>query len=350
MEKLICKECGEIFEYEKLGSCRAQLRRHLISEHKMSIVDYIVKHEYNGIHPLCPCGCGKKLNLKSKSWTFNKYFSDTCYGNLVKACNEEVRKQYFDTHKKDFDIVKYYETRYDRKTFEEAFLLLNTNEFTLADIAKTYNIDKRTLKKVWLAMKITTQEELKERLEYNKYKLSHVHNTSYFQNNENVLSWVYSMIKTKPGKYTIHNLIKLYNKTFPEKPCGKSDNALAKSLLDVYGEEVDMLLATGYHSSEEYNFFIILNNYFSKYKIKLGKRFVLDNTYVYYDFMIGNKLLIEYDSVGKFHTDEYEITQDIKKENFAIENGYHFLRLTKSDTLKIETLLNIKNILENEIN
>ena len=90
------------------------------------------------------------------------------------------------------------------------------------------------------------------------------------------------MIKTNPGKYTIHNLIKLYNKTFPEKPCGKSDNALAKSLLDVYGEEVDMLLATGYHSSEEYKFFIILNNYFSKYKIKLGKRFVLDNTYVYY--------------------------------------------------------------------
>ena len=350
MEKLICKECGKIFEYKKLGSCRAQLRRHLISEHKMSIVEYVVKHEYNGIHPLCPCGCGNKLNLKSKSWSFNKYFSDTCYGNLVKACNEEIRKQYFDTHKKDFDVVKYYETRYDRKTFEEAFLLMKTGEFTLSDVAKTYNIDKRTLKKVWIAMKIVTSDELKNELENNKYKLSHIHNISCFQNNENILSWIYSMIKTHPGKYTIHNLIKQYNKTFPDKPCAHSDVALAKTLTEVYGDEIDILLATGYHSSEEYKFFVILNNYFSTYNVKLGKRFVLENSYIYYDFMIGKKLLIEYDSDGKFHKEEGEIIRDVKKEKFALENNYKFLRLTKSDTLKIETLLNIKNILENEFN
>lgn len=48
MEKLICKECGKVFEYEKMSSCRAQLRVHIEKEHNMKLEDYIVKHEYGG--------------------------------------------------------------------------------------------------------------------------------------------------------------------------------------------------------------------------------------------------------------------------------------------------------------
>lgn len=48
MEQLICKECGKVFEYKTLASCRCQLTRHIREAHHMSILDYIVKHEYGG--------------------------------------------------------------------------------------------------------------------------------------------------------------------------------------------------------------------------------------------------------------------------------------------------------------
>lgn len=63
MQKLTCEICGQVFEYEKLSSCRAQLTRHLDVSHKIKLEDYIVKYYYNGHHPICPCGCGEKLHL-----------------------------------------------------------------------------------------------------------------------------------------------------------------------------------------------------------------------------------------------------------------------------------------------
>ena len=47
-----------------------------------------------------------------------------------------------------FDVAKYYEDRYDRDTFTQAYNLFASKEACLTDVAKQYRIDKRTLKKV----------------------------------------------------------------------------------------------------------------------------------------------------------------------------------------------------------
>lgn len=304
-----------------------------------------------GKRPVCPCGCGHELNLRNggKRWEFTKYYADTCYGRLVKSCNDAIIQHSKLCEKKDFDVVQYYESKYDRKTYEEAFKLLKTKEFSLVDIAQSYKIDKRTLKKVWLAMGITDSEELTELLEYTKYKLSVQHNNATLSQDENMMSWMYNMIKTHPAKYTIHQLLKLYNHTYPDKPCMKSDVPIAQSLIKIYGDEVDFLLAKGYHSSEEYTLYTIFKHYLPDYRIKMGKRFILDGDYIYYDFCIGSRVLIEYDSSGKFHQDDCK-EQDIKKEKFAIENGYTFIRLTKKESQDIKFLFKLQKLLANETN
>ena len=349
MEKLICKECGKVFEYGKLSSCRSQLTRHLIEEHSMSIEDYVVKHEYNGIHPKCPCGCGHDLKLKTGGhrWEFNKYYSDTCYGSLVRKCNAEVLKNYNETHKNKFDIVKYYETHYDRKTYEEALGLLKSKEFTLTDISKTYKIDKRTLKKVWLALKLIDVNELTELLEYTKYKMPVQSKNDCAFNNDEIMSWCYNLIKTFPCKYTAHSLVREFNKAHKDNQTQHSGEVIVRGLRKVYGDEIEMYLAEGFHSSEEYKFYEILRFYLKDYSIKLGKKFILENGYyIYYDILVGSRLLIEYDSDGYFHKDEKAKEKDTNKEQFAIDNGYKFLRLTKNDILDINTVIKIKNILE----
>ena len=351
MEKIVCKECGKVFEYPKLSSCKAQLKRHIREEHKMSILDYVVKHEYGGKRPICPCGCGHPLNLSQSRdrWKFTKYYADTCYGRLVRQCNDEVLKQYKETHKRDFDLTKYYEANYDRETYQEAFDMLKTKQFSLSDVSKSFQIDKRTLKKVWLALKITDVSELNEILDYTKYHLSTLNRPSNTVNDDNVLSWTYNLIKKFPGKYTPHSLKNAYNECHKESPTNKSSETITKALYKTYGDEIELYLSNGFHSSEEYKFYEILSFYLPDYRIKLGKKFVLEDNYVFYDIMVGSKLLIEYDSDGFFHTSEESANKDINKEKFAKENGYKFLRLTKTDILDINTIIKIKNLLSDEI-
>ena len=59
----------------------------------------------------------------------------------------------------------------------------------------------------------------------------------------------------------------------------------------------------------------------------------------------NNKLMIEYDGVGFYHSDQETIEYDIKKENFAKEKGYNFIRLSYKDIHNIETLLKIKELI-----
>lgn len=353
MEKIICKECGKIFEYAKISSCKAQLKRHIREEHHMSILEYVVKHDYNGERPVCPCGCGHELNLSQGGdrWKFTKYYADTCYGRLVRSCNEEVLKQYKASHINDFNVTKYYETHYDKKSYKESYELLKSKEYSLTDISEIYKIDKRTLKKVWIGLGITTADELKSLLEYTKYNLSTSKNPKNTDNDEDMLTWLYLFLKNYPGKYTVNSLKKTYNKYHNDNPTTKNNISIIRALHKRYGDEIDIYLAKGFHSSEEYIFYQILKFYLPNYIIKLGKDFLTDDgKIIYYDILIGSRLLLEYDSDGFFHEQEYSIKNDNFKEKFAKENGYIFLRLTKTDIQNIETITKIKNILEDEIN
>lgn len=51
-----CLECGiKLKSHKKL--------MHHISIHNMTYEDYHIKHKFNGVHPLCKCGCGNKVKL-----------------------------------------------------------------------------------------------------------------------------------------------------------------------------------------------------------------------------------------------------------------------------------------------
>ena len=60
-----CHECNDVEMDEN------SLGKHLRS-HKMLLVDYIIKHELNGIHPVCECGCGEETKWINSIRSFSK--------------------------------------------------------------------------------------------------------------------------------------------------------------------------------------------------------------------------------------------------------------------------------------
>lgn len=346
MVTLKCEICGKEFTYEKETSCKVQLRSHLKKDHQIELEDYIVKYKYRGEHPICPCGCGKKLHLRKggQSWEFNKYATDTCYGRMVKSNNQKINSQ-LKPEIKEFSIKDYYKQHYDEKTFKEAFLLFSGKETPLTDVAKQYNIDKRTLKKVWIALEICTEKDITELTDFYRYNFV-VESKGFIETeSNNSYTWMYLLIKANPQKYTIHSLVKYYNDKHDDK-ITKSAETIYKNLKRLYGDEIDIYLSYGIHSNEEYEFYQVLKFYFPEIGnlIVLGKKFELASGYIVYDYLINKTILVEYDSVGKYHNDS-EKERDQLKESFAKENGYKFLRLTKEDVKNPETINKIKQLI-----
>lgn len=157
---------------------------------------------------------------------------------------------------------------------------------------------------------------------------------------------MYLLIKTHPQKYTIHSLVKYYNDKHDNK-LNSSVSTIYKNLKRLYGDEIDIYLSYGLHSNEEYEFYQVLKFYFPEFgnMIILGKKFELKEESIIYDLFLNKTLLIEYDSVGTYHKTKKERFQDTLKENFAKENGYKFLRLTKEDTKNPKTIDKIKHLI-----
>ena len=75
LEKTIpCKECDEKFDTEhKLGL-------HLKFTHNMTRHDYILKHDLNGIHPVCKCGCEQEVgHIKVHPYFITSFYFKDIY-------------------------------------------------------------------------------------------------------------------------------------------------------------------------------------------------------------------------------------------------------------------------------
>lgn len=59
MKKLVCKECAEA-----VANTNNVLARHVRSIHGIEWEEYVVRHEHDGVWPVCGCGCGQKLPWK----------------------------------------------------------------------------------------------------------------------------------------------------------------------------------------------------------------------------------------------------------------------------------------------
>lgn len=340
MEVLKCEICGRKFEYKKLSSCRAMLTRHLREKHNMTTEEYQIKLN-NGIHPQCMCGCGEYVKWNSKKWCWNKYYADSHVGKLNNILSQEIKDKLKKTNKVKFNLKYYYENKYDKLIADESLKDFLSKEYTLDDLSNKYGLDKRTLKKMWFELQMIDDETYTDITTYLKYKLSSQKRTDKNLLNSNYYSWAYALLKEHPQKYTINSLINEYNKNNVNKI---PTNAFLfyKQMKDIYGDEIDIFLVKGYHSKEEYAFYEILKFFLPEAKIKVGFKITDEKYSPIYDMCINNTHIIEYDSTGKFHSNDEQKSNDLIKEKKAIEMGYKFMRLNYSDIHNINIIKEIE--------
>jgi hypothetical protein len=72
-----CLEC-----HNKVATTQNGLSLHLKRQHSLEYVEYIIKHEFGGTHPVCQCGCKNKL-----IWRKGKGFGKFLHGH-----NRRIKK------------------------------------------------------------------------------------------------------------------------------------------------------------------------------------------------------------------------------------------------------------------
>lgn len=78
-----CLEC-----LQNVAATQNGLSLHLKRQHSLEYVEYIVKHEYQGSHPLCQCGCKNKL-----VWRKGKGFGRFLHGHNRRAKKAKKDKE-----------------------------------------------------------------------------------------------------------------------------------------------------------------------------------------------------------------------------------------------------------------
>lgn len=341
MEKITCKVCGTVFEYEKISSCRAILSRHLKEVHNLTPEEYQLKYYCNNIQPKCACGCGEKVKWNQKKHTWNKYVSDSHVGKINSDIAAAIHNNMKKCQRITVDLKQYYKNKYDNDIAIKSLNDFLSKEYTLSDLSDKYKLDKRTLKKMWFELDLIKPEQYSEIICFLKYNLSSKKVKESKLLNCSCYVWVYSLLKEYPQKYTINSLINEYNKNnFDKIP----NNAVSfyKQLKEIYGDEIDILLCKGYHSKEEYQFCEILKFFIPSINLKIGFKINNERYAPIYDICINNTHIIEYDSKGVFHKSDEEKKKDLEKEQLAVDLGYKFLRLTYNDIHDIEIIKKIK--------
>lgn len=346
--ELKCEICGKVFTHNEERYCQANLTRHIKSDHKMEIYDYIVKYKYNNEPPLCACGCGNPVKL-NKGWNMNKYFSDS---HVIKS--KESLEKSKQIRKETFEPSKYYSEKYDINIFIKSLEDFRTKEYSLIDLSKKYQLDKRTIKGAWFKLNLISIDEFNEIANYTKYKLSALKKVENNSNSSSVYAYLYNLVKMYPGKYNKHSMVTYYNLNNIEK-ITKTPDSIFKDMYRLYGDDFVICLHSGYHSKEEYDFYTILKFYFPQIKIEFGKKIEHEKGYSIFDICIGDKLLIEYDSDGTYHQDDYQLGNDEYKNNLIENMKYDLMRINKNMVKDINLITKIKkycddNIYGNNIN
>lgn len=146
------------YETEDWSTIQLQKRDliyHIIKIHNISYEKYIVDTEYNGISPVCFCGCGSKTEFHKGK--FFKYYKDHknhiigLYKNQkkVKSENEKLKDIEYKLKTVGLDIqniINYYN---DWSQFK----------INLMELEKKIVIDHRTIKSYWKTLGLISNEE-----------------------------------------------------------------------------------------------------------------------------------------------------------------------------------------------
>lgn len=358
-----CLECGKTFsadkerlEYSK-NSVGTQAKKHIREYHNISIKDYVVKHYFNGITPTCQCGCGAEVSFTPKNclWSDEHGFRKYCHCSHKRGdsrINVKETEAYKAKWKNKDWVIEHYDKLYGLKYVKQAAdeFLDENQEYTLAEISNKYNMHIHTLKNIWFKLNYMTEEQYKEKAKKNKSILSQKHRITCFANADEVCEELYNILKNFPLKYTITSLIDYYN-SINLIQIKNSRYQVLSELTKKFGNELYSYLLFGAHSKEELEFIKILKYYFGKSNVKVGKKLQYGKIgieYYIYDCCINDRILIEYDGNGFYHSSEEAKNQDKNKETFAIEHNYIFIRISDKSAKDPNTLIKIKNILNND--
>lgn len=358
-----CLICGEIIKVncidkEHLNSkLTKNVNNHIRNKHNITIEEYSIKCYHNNIHPKCECGCGQEIKFKPRNYLFSdrhgfqKYFSSAHVHTMDNQTRNKLKLTFQKKRTNIEYLTQYYEESYGLNNIKEALNDFLNNDYPIGSISEKYHIDKRTIKKIWLSLNLITEEKYKEKIKYYQFKYSAKCRKKNFNNDIEICEELYKMCLAFPSKYNIRSLISEYN----ENHLNQIDvdyKVVYNRLYELYGDIIFQLIADGLHSKEEYNFYKVIKFYLPQSKIKLGYKlkYGKNNLESYiYDICIDNKLIIEYDGVGYYHPQE-QLKRDKKKEIFAINNDFIFLRISLKESLNPNTIIKIKELLyENSI-
>lgn len=330
MYRIECKICGEKFESKFKGRDKGNLVKHINNIHKETTPkEYYTKYYHNGIVPLCACGCGKEVEYHR--FSFFKYLGD--HKNYIKT----------PTHIKDkiknglkyLNNVEYRMKRAStsKKILEDSFNKYRSEKYSLNKISLEIGLDKRTLKKFWIELGISSKEELDKLSIKTKYLgIRKKVNDSKITDDE--LNDIMIYIENNRGdKLTINQVKNELNIKF-------SARYILSKLKDKYGDVVLSYFKLGGFSEIEIEFFHVLRYYFND-SIKLS--FKLENKY--YDYILGGKLLIELDGTY-WHSTQKAKDNDKYKNELAVKHGFEIFRIDEKEAKNIETLKKIKEIYE----
>lgn len=317
-----CLECGEVITSETKGKELRKLNFHLKNKHDLSVKEYVIKHEYNSVKPLCACGCGNEVGFSK--WKFNKYYKDHKNKCPVPIEIREKISSSLASRAADNCVLS-------EKELKESFKLYKTPEFNLTKIQEKYGCDSRVIKKYWISFGIANQALISRYSKLHKGVWSNqgTKNGQYVEIPDSILDEIESFLSSNKKKVTYSFLLNRFKLKV-------SKGILKKRLLERFGEKILGYLDLGNRSHQEVDFGYVLKYFFGAKNVKT--QFKLQRKI--YDFLLYDKIIIEYD--GSYWHDEIS---DEQKNQIALDNGYIIFRVSDKERKNIQVLLEIEKLL-----
>jgi very-short-patch-repair endonuclease len=143
-----CNLCNQTFDSE------IKLSKHIQHSHKLKKTEYLIQTKYNGIAPLCGCGCGQETRYEPSQLDFCKFIGghhsrlEGHWGDLKseKRVNgiKKTRKEKFASGEYDYIKKAIKETRKDPKLGEKISKTKQKNPYKFSSESIQKMVDSRT--------------------------------------------------------------------------------------------------------------------------------------------------------------------------------------------------------------
>lgn len=334
-----CFICNKVLTTVKNKHAASGVLTKHLKEHGLSLKDYLM-HYIISDYPTCACGCGEPCQLMgTKIREFNVGHKELLEFKKTENLKNEIENKKI--YKKDKNILLSKNNLTIGDLFN-AFELYKDPSLTFPEIAKQYGIDPRTLKSYLFKFEICSKEDFYKLSKDHKYALKYKceKNKTNIKIDDEILEKIFiKMLSLYQEKNPV-----LLSKLKDEFNLNVSIGILYNRLIETYGNElINKYLTSGNSSNAENEFYYILKYFFGEKNIK--RQFLLNRKI--YDFLLFDKLLIEFDGLY-WHSKPEHIINDKNKDEIALKNNYIIYRISDKNSNNINVLIEIQNILKEQ--